>query len=376
MGRCRRGYSLRDRFFISLVINVYLDAAVSRVVFVGMRDAAAFGGDEGVGDGVVFFQERGDLLGALLGQVEIIGFAAFVVGIAGDEDAIDAFLFKETTALFEDGGVGELVAIEFEIDIGDAEGVDLLRGCFRFLRGWFRLYRFCYCLSVGIACGGYYPAWFWMTAMDGEEAVVGLLVEGTAAVLQWLEIDVGDPDIGGIDAAFAGKVGIGFFGKIADDEDLAVIGGRDILVQLEPAAAQFRDPGVHEADIVVGLEEGVAMAQDIVIGEPEADIVDVRANIGRGYFYFQVIPGAASQGAKEPGLHVYPGCLIAVEGEEVEVAVVECASMAGPVGKEPAGGAAGGVVFGAVVDGVEFAVRDEVLGGQAVTGEQADEYQD
>ena len=68
------------------MINVYFDAAVRRVVFVLVRDAATFGGYECVGEIETADQEAGYLQGPLLGKVEVVDFGAFVICIAGDED--------------------------------------------------------------------------------------------------------------------------------------------------------------------------------------------------------------------------------------------------------------------------------------------------
>ena len=48
------------------------------------------------------------------------------------------------------------------------------------------------------------------------------------------------------------------------------------------------------------------------------------------------------------------------------------AAVAGAGGKEPAGGAARGVVFGAGIYGVEFTVWNDVLGGEQGWGQEGE----
>ena len=77
--------------------------------------------------------------------------------------------------------------------------------------------------------------------------------------------------------------------------------------------------------------------------------------------------GAGLKGAEEAGLPVLAGNAVSIGREHIDVAavVVEFSAVAGAGGEEPAGGAAGGFVFGAAVDGVEIAIGDDVLGQEA-----------
>ena len=77
--------------------------------------------------------------------------------------------------------------------------------------------------------------------------------------------------------------------------------------------------------------------------------------------------GTGLKGAEEAGLPVLAREAVAVGREHVDVMVpvFEFAAVAGAGGEEPAGGAAGGFVFGAAVDGVEIAIGDDVLGQEA-----------
>ena len=172
------------------MIDIDLDAAVGRVVFVLVGDAAAFGRDEIGGDVEFFRQKAGYLLCALLRQVEVIGFGAFVVGVTSDQDTGDIFVFQEGALGLEDGGVGEMVAIEFEVDIGDAEGIDV--------RG--RSFGMCRAGQQGNGIGFF----FWrgrvggvgVTPVDGIERVPDVLAFGAALAVEGFQYQVGHEDIG------------------------------------------------------------------------------------------------------------------------------------------------------------------------------------
>ena len=250
----------------------------------------------------------------------------------------------------EDRGVGEVIAVELEIDVGDTEGIDVGNvrwwsavGLF-FWRGWVG--------RVGVA------------SMDGIEGVPYGFPAGADAAVERLDGEVRNHDISRLDTAFADDAGVGFGGEVTDDENPAVVGGGHFFFQLEPAVFELPDFCVHEAEVFFRLEQGVAVADDEMVGKPEADVVKVWADIGGSNFKADAVPGAGLQGAEEASLPVLAREPVAVGREHVDVMVpvFEFAAVAGAGGEEPAGGAAGSLVFCADIDGVEVAIGDDVLG--------------
>ena len=153
----------------------------------------------------------------------------------------DVFVFQEGALGLEDGGIGEMEAIEFEIDIGDAKGI-YMRGCG------------CqYGRRIGLFFWGRGMGGIGMTAMDGVEGVPDVFPVGAKTTIERFDGEIGYHDIRRLDAAFSDDVLIGFRCEVADDENAAVVGGDHFLFQLEPSVLKFLDPGVHETDIFFRL---------------------------------------------------------------------------------------------------------------------------